>query len=131
LIKCRGQLKASVKRFLNFVTKENVNVNEIYVRKKKIEEIWSEYEWIQSSIEEMDDVEMNEQDKYREEFEEMFFKALWIAKKLTEPVVNEKDAQPYHGFNEDVTCEGNYWSIKATNEIKHKSRTIITRPPKG
>ncbi|KAE9523673.1 hypothetical protein AGLY_015891 [Aphis glycines] len=97
LIKFRGQLKASVTRFLNFVTKENVDVNEVHVRKEKIEGIWSEYERIQSAIEETEGVEMNEQDKYREEFEDMFFKAVGIAKKLTEPVVNKKEAQPYHG----------------------------------
>ncbi|CAI6370984.1 unnamed protein product [Macrosiphum euphorbiae] len=90
LIKCRGQLKAAVKRFLNFVTKENVDVNEIYIRKEKIEETWSEYERIQSEIEETEGVERDEQNKYREEFEEMFFKAVGIAKKLTEPVFNEK-----------------------------------------
>jgi len=61
-------------RFLNFVTKENVDVNKIHVRKERIEEIWSEYERIQSAIEETDGVEMNEQDKCREEFEEMFLR---------------------------------------------------------
>ncbi|CAI6374547.1 unnamed protein product [Macrosiphum euphorbiae] len=108
LIKCRGQLKAAVKRFLNFVTKENVDVNEIYIRKEKIEETWSEYERIQSEIEETEGVEMDEQDKYREEFEEMFFKAVGIAKKLTEPVFNEKK--------------------KATTDIKDSGRKI-SRPP--
>ncbi|KAF0744804.1 Peptidase A2 domain-containing protein, partial [Aphis craccivora] len=128
LIKCRGQLKASVTRFLNFVTKENVDVNEIHVRKEKIEEIWSEYERIQSAIEDTEGVKMNEQDKYREEFEEMFFKAVGIAKKLTEPVVNEKEAHPYCGIDEDGTCERNYQSIETTSDIKDNSRKI-SRPP--
>lgn len=128
LIKCRGQLKAAVKRFLNFVTKENVDVNEIYIRKEKIEETWSEYERIQSEIEETEGVEMDEQDKYREEFEEMFFKAVGIAKKLTEPVFNEKKVQPYRGTDEEGACEGNYRSIEATTDIKDSSRKI-SRPP--
>ncbi|KAF0717513.1 Peptidase A2 domain-containing protein, partial [Aphis craccivora] len=128
LIKCRGQLKASVTRFLNFVTKENVDVNEIHVRKEKIEEIWSEYERIQSAIEDAEGVEMNEQDKYREEFEKMFFKAVGIAKKLTEPVVNEKEAHPYCGIDENRTCERNYQSIETMSDIKDNSRKI-SRPP--
>lgn len=128
LIKCRGQLKAAVKRFLNFVTKENVDVNEIYIRKEKIEETWSEYERIQSEIEETEGVEMDEQDKYREEFEEMFFKAVGIAKKLTEPVFNEQKVQPYRGTDEDGTCEGNYRSIETTTDIKDSDRKI-SRPP--
>lgn len=128
LIKCRGKLKAAVKRFLNFVTKENVDVNEIYIRKEKIEETWSEYQRIQSEIEETEGVEMDEQDKYREEFEEMFFKAVGIAKKLTEPVFDGKKVQPYRGIDEDGTCEGNYRSIETTNDIKDSGRKI-SRPP--
>ncbi|XP_025190399.1 uncharacterized protein LOC112590994 [Melanaphis sacchari] len=128
LIKFRGQLKASVTRFLNFVTKENVDVNEVHVRKEKIEGIWSEYERIQSAIEETEGVEMNEQDKYREEFEDMFFKAVGIAKKLTEPVVNKKEAQPYHGIDEDRTCERNDRSIEMISDSKNNGRQI-SRPP--
>lgn len=37
--------------------------------KKKIEEIWSEYEQIQSVIEITEEVDLNEQSKYRQDFE--------------------------------------------------------------
>lgn len=48
-------------------------VNQVKIRKAKIDEIWNEFEQVQSAIEEEGNI--NEQEAHRIEFEETYFRA--------------------------------------------------------
>lgn len=75
-------MKASVTNFWKIVKTKNVEIQEIKERKYKIQEIWDEYEQIQSAIELIKGIDINKQNMYREEFEASFFGAIGTAKKL-------------------------------------------------
>jgi len=77
----RGQLKAQLTRFLNHL--ENVDKNkdfnrtELKFRREKIEDVWQEFEQVQSAIEVLLNEEENEDaTTYRVDFEETYFKAI-------------------------------------------------------
>lgn len=77
----RGQLKAQLTRFLNHL--ENVDKNkdfnrtELKCRREKIEDVWQEFEQVQSAIEMLLNEEENEDaTTYRVDFEETYFKAI-------------------------------------------------------
>ncbi|KAL5244089.1 hypothetical protein ACI65C_011499 [Semiaphis heraclei] len=68
----RGHIKGQLTRFSTHVNKETVDPFEIKCRGKKMKELWSEFDQVQSEIESFDD----ETDDYRVEFEEMYFSAM-------------------------------------------------------
>uniref|UniRef100_A0A2S2QB76 Uncharacterized protein n=1 Tax=Sipha flava TaxID=143950 RepID=A0A2S2QB76_9HEMI len=74
----RGQLKGILTRFWNYVTTPDNDVNQIHIRKEKVEEVWQEFNRIQAEIElEIGEGEnINEHYQYREEFEELYYKAI-------------------------------------------------------
>ncbi|XP_025193653.1 uncharacterized protein LOC112593474 [Melanaphis sacchari] len=78
LITLRGQLKGQLTRFSTYVNKDSVDPIEIKCRSKRMEELWSEFDQVQSKIESFE----NETDDYRIEFEEIYFSAIALALKL-------------------------------------------------
>ncbi|CAI6372875.1 unnamed protein product [Macrosiphum euphorbiae] len=78
----RGQLKASITRFWNSLQSPNVDPVEIKARREKIEEVWIEYEQLQSVIEAQKEVDINTQNEYREIFEDLYFKSVAAAEKI-------------------------------------------------
>jgi hypothetical protein len=46
LITKRGQLKASITRFSNYLQSQNVDLIEVKAWREKIEEVWAEYEQV-------------------------------------------------------------------------------------
>lgn len=60
----RGQLKGQLTRFSTYVNKDSVDPIEIKCRSKRMEELWSEFDQVQSKIESFE----NETDDYRIEF---------------------------------------------------------------
>ncbi|XP_050549039.1 uncharacterized protein LOC126910474 [Daktulosphaira vitifoliae] len=109
LNKRRGQLKGSITRFLSIVNTENPDLINIRLRREKLEEIWSEYQQVQSEIDIEENVDEEEQNKYREEFEDLYFEAQSKAVKLLEhpiesPIRKYSDTLPMSRPNLISNC---------------------------
>lgn len=82
----RGQSKSKQTRFntiyVSDLSKESLNPFEIKCRIKKIEEIWSEFDQVQSVIELVGEKNEN----YRIEFEETYFSAVALGESLLDSV---------------------------------------------
>jgi len=91
----RGQLKAHLTRFVmhleNVDKNKEINRTELKCRREKIEEVWQEFEQVQSAIELLlNDEESEEATTYRVEFEETYFKAVSICEDLMYERRNEQ-----------------------------------------
>ncbi|XP_050527955.1 uncharacterized protein LOC126898049 [Daktulosphaira vitifoliae] len=86
----RGQLKTSLIKFEKYLSSGKVSIEQIPFRIEKIEAVWSEFEVIQGAIELEEEINMEEQDIYREECEELFFRTLAKANKLIGRVSSSK-----------------------------------------
>lgn len=81
LITRRGQLKGVLTRFWSYVSAEDSDVEQILVRKEKIEEVWQEFNQVQSELELDEKNDGEDMCNYRIEFEELYFKAIATANK--------------------------------------------------
>lgn len=70
---------------------KNTELHEIEVRREKIHKTWNDYVQIQSVIELMERIDLNEQDKNCEEMEAAFFEALAAAKNLMDTVQTKEN----------------------------------------
>jgi len=66
----KRQVKAMVTRFWNFLHASEVDPLEVKARREKFEEMWSEYEQIQATIEMEDGVDLEAQNEYIAAFED-------------------------------------------------------------
>ncbi|XP_050063272.1 uncharacterized protein LOC114130946 [Aphis gossypii] len=82
MITRRGQLKASITRFSNYLQSQNIDSTEVKARREKIEDVWAEYEQVQSAIEMEEGSNIETQNRYRAEFEDLYFKTIAIAEKI-------------------------------------------------
>ncbi|XP_050543053.1 uncharacterized protein LOC126906529 [Daktulosphaira vitifoliae] len=97
LIMRRGQLKSSLTRFEKFIRElsEGDEIDQLKLRRQKIEDIWSEFDQVQSAIE----IESEEESQaiYRKEFEDVFFKSVAAADSFIQnketPKVNKRVPQ--------------------------------------
>lgn len=78
----RGQLKAVITRFRSILQSPDVDPVEIKARREKVEEVWVEYEQLQSVIEAQEEVDINAQNEYRKIFEDLYFKSVAAAEKI-------------------------------------------------
>jgi len=69
LISRRGQIKAVLIRFQNYIRSTECGLNQIVHRRKKIEEAWNNFEFVQAEIEELDCENSISHASYRDEFE--------------------------------------------------------------
>lgn len=97
----RGQLKVQLTRFVNHLAnvEKNVEINrtELRCRREKNEDVWQEFEQVQSSIELLlNDEENEDATNYRMEFEDTYFKAV----SLCEDLLNDRS-------NEQIENQGN------------------------
>lgn len=76
----RGQLKATLTRFSNYVKGANIDITALKIRLSKLEPTWNEFEQVQSRIEALDVSQVSE----RESFEEDYFEAVTDASKIIE-----------------------------------------------
>lgn len=86
----RGQLKGILTRFWKYITTPDNDVNEIHIRKEKIEQLWQEFNRIQAEIElEVGEGEsINEHYQFREEYEELYYKAITEANRKIQRAEN-------------------------------------------
>lgn len=80
LVYRRGQLKATLTRFNNFVNSQNLNISVLKVRKANLDTAWAEFEAIQTKLEELD----TSQEPERILFEDEYFNAAALANDLIE-----------------------------------------------
>lgn len=82
----RGQLKGTITRFLTYLKSEELDPNQVSLRKEKIEEVWHEFDQVQTALELSEDINiLNENTEYRKEFEDLYFKAIVEANKIMSP----------------------------------------------
>lgn len=88
LVTKRGQCKAKLTRFTNFISKfdESKTIIELQARLDKMDPLWSEFEQIQSDIESLDI--SNAQDSERESFEDAYFNIVARARQI---IVDKSD----------------------------------------
>ncbi|XP_060846165.1 uncharacterized protein LOC132925818 [Rhopalosiphum padi] len=117
----RGQLKGQLTRFSTYVNKESVDIFEIKCRSKKMEELWSEFDQVQSDIESFAD----ETDDYRIEFEEIYFSAMALGENLLQRASTKKDdnggqksTTTVHNTAHTMYCSANSCCSGATAAMK-------------
>src|ERR1700678_3158060 len=77
LIIRRGQIKGQLTRFGSYIkdNKDSSDIEQLTHRREKIKVIWDDFEQVQTQIEEEKGVS-EESEKYRIEFEELYFKSM-------------------------------------------------------
>ncbi|KAE9522282.1 hypothetical protein AGLY_017325 [Aphis glycines] len=90
LLSRRGLLKGQLTRFSNFVQTAqatgDIDVLQLKLRKEKINEVWQDFETVQTSIEEIGANE--ETEKYRTSFEDLYFESVAVCESL---IINHTD----------------------------------------
>ncbi|XP_016664554.1 uncharacterized protein LOC107885426 [Acyrthosiphon pisum] len=107
----RGQLKAKLTRFINHLSNvdKNVEINrtELRCRREKNEDVWQEFEQVQSAIELLlNDEENEETTNYRVEFEDAYFNAISLCDDLM-----------YDRNNEQIESQGNADVMRNSNML--------------
>jgi hypothetical protein len=120
LIMQRGQLKSWFAKFMQEVRGKE-DVNQVKIRKAKIEDIWSEFEKVQSSIE----VEgnMSEQESYRIEFEETYFQTIAEAENCIQSSEKEEaknERNEFTGYTRDTIRDNEQISSLPKNKAPVK-----------
>ncbi|KAF0729511.1 Integrase catalytic domain-containing protein, partial [Aphis craccivora] len=82
LIARRGQIKAIVTRFQGYIGSTECDMNQIILRRKKVEEAWYNFERVQLEIEELDCANGTDHSGYREDFENAYFEAMAKAEQM-------------------------------------------------
>ncbi|XP_008179733.1 uncharacterized protein LOC103308325 [Acyrthosiphon pisum] len=113
LITKRGQLKGVLTRFWTYVSADDSDVEQILVRKEKIEEVWQEFNQVQAELEMDDQNDGDELYNYRAEFEESYFKAVATANKK---IQHEQNSVRTISQQEDSTLMTDD-RIKKTSEL--------------
>lgn len=123
LITRRGQCKGVLTRFWSYVSAYDSDVEQILVRKEKIEEVWQEFNQVQSEFEIDDQNDGDEMCNYRTEFEESYFKSVAIANKKIQHEQNSVSTISHQG---DCLKEesSNKEACKATSFIKFPTLNI-------
>lgn len=125
LITRRGQLKGVLTRFLSYVSAEDSDVEQIVVRKEKIEEVWQEFNQVQSELELDEQNNSDELCNYRIDFEELYFKSVATANKR---IQQEQNSIRTTLQREDSLKEenSNKESFRATPVIKLAALNVPT-----
>ncbi|KAF0751198.1 Uncharacterized protein FWK35_00016915, partial [Aphis craccivora] len=110
-----GQLKAKLTRFINHlaIIDKNVEFNrtELRCRREKNEDVWQEFEQVQSAIELLlNDEENEETTNYRVEFEDAYFNAISLCDDLM-----------YDRSNEQIENQGN-------GDVRRNSNMLVPVP---
>lgn len=82
LIARRGQIKAALTRFQNYISSTECDVDQVLPRRKKVEEAWYNFERVQAEIEELDSTNSTNHSEYREDFENMYFEMIAQSEKI-------------------------------------------------
>lgn len=91
LIARRGQIKAIVTRFQNFIRSSECDLKQLPPRQLKVEEAWQNFELVQTPIEELEST--TDHSQYRIDFENLFFETVAEAEqKLSSTRVNQNEA---------------------------------------
>lgn len=107
LVSKRGQIKAALTRFRNYIKSDDCDINQIPHRRKKIEETWDMFERVQSKIEDLDKDSNTDHYLYRTEYENVYFETITEAEQLTNVTKvagEEKTNEP----GEDVSQRNSY-----------------------
>jgi len=90
LIARRGQIKAVVTRFQNFIRSSEYDLKQIPLRQIKVEEAWPNFELVQTAIEEVDST--SDHSQYRIDLEISIFETVAEAEQKTNSIrVNQND----------------------------------------
>ncbi|XP_050063234.1 uncharacterized protein LOC126552559 [Aphis gossypii] len=123
MITRRGQLKASITRFSNYLQSQNIDSTEVKARREKIEDVWAEYEQVQSAIEMEEGSNIETQNRYRAEFEDLYFKTIAIAEKcvIAASSVVSQDENTNKNTNTDIP---NACMNKVLSSVKLSSLSV-------
>jgi len=82
LIARRGQIKAVLTRFQGYIGSTECDMNQIVLRRIKVEEAWYNFERVQSEIEALDCANGTDHSGYREDFENAYFESMSKAEQM-------------------------------------------------
>lgn len=77
----RGTLKGAFTKFVTYVKIESMDPDQLTLRKEKLENVWNEFDQVQTVIEESENTNSERNGAYREEFEDLYFRAMAEGKK--------------------------------------------------
>jgi len=123
MITRRGQLKASITRFSNYLQSQSVDSTEVKARREKIEESWAEYEQVQAAIEMEEGISLDVQNKYRMEFEDLYFKTIAAAEKIMIAAGSTVSQDESRNKNSDIDIP-NACMNKALSTVKLSSLSV-------
>jgi len=115
----RGQLKGVLARFWSYVSADDSDIEQIIVRKEKIEEVWQEFNQVQSELEMDEQNDGDELCNYRTEFEDSYFKAVATANKKIQHDQNSVRT---------ISQQGNCLKEESSNKDICKATSFIKLP---
>lgn len=83
MIARRGRIKAVLTRFQGYIGSPECDINQIVLRRKKVEDAWDNFERVQGEIEELDSANGTNHSGIREEFENVYFEVIAKAEQMT------------------------------------------------
>lgn len=114
----RGMLKGQITPILNYMQdRENINITQIKARKERLVELFTSFDEVQTSIEDSIGI-TDEEEKYRGEVEELYFKTIASCEKLIKeeyPTENNIRNNEYV-FNNSAT---------GSNQIPSSNTTLV------
>ncbi|KNC34458.1 hypothetical protein FF38_02959 [Lucilia cuprina] len=127
LRKKRTQLKKSVIKLYNFISGHNVSYNDIKVRMEEFENVFMKYKDVQDEIDSLcdKDSDIQKEDAYRNEIDEMYFTAKSIYTSYTQEnldsTVIEGAAASTPQLNNDLTALLQTMSTTLTSVVNLQS----------
>ncbi|XP_060846095.1 uncharacterized protein LOC132925744 [Rhopalosiphum padi] len=111
LIARRGQIKAIVTRFQNYLKSPDCDIKQIPPRQLKIEEAWQNFELVQTAIEELENnTSTTDHSQYRIDFENLFFETVAEAEQKISSIRANQNETSFRNSN-------NGESINSTSSI--------------
>lgn len=93
LINRRRVLKGQLTRFWNNIQNSttNDNINQLKIKREKINECWDAFQNVQFQLEENQDTESQEEQQHRIEFEEQYYLAVSEYEKMVEQIERQRN----------------------------------------
>lgn len=90
LVNRRGQLKGQLTRFSTYVKElKSVDLEQLTIRREKANVVWEDFDQVQTQIEEESGMS-SENEEYRSEFEELYFKTVASCDKIIKSISSNR-----------------------------------------
>jgi ribosomal protein S17E len=126
LITRRGQLKSSLTRLATYIRdngNSDVDIDQLKIRAEKGREMWDDFQHVQSQIEELNGVDDNTE-RYRNEFEELYYINLAKCEKLLREAASRAASTLSNGVAGNVTPTISDYAASRDNSVQSVQSTV-------